>query len=376
MRVLLVSPAAEDVLRFRLPLVRALLARGDDVHLRCEDGPPSRTLRMLGVTIHPTPTTARDGRLARPAALWRDTAHLREVARDLQPDAAILHTHRLVAFGAPALRRAGVPRVVGVITGLGRGRAATDGLLGRVRRFAFDAAVRRGARACDVVAVLNADDAAEARRRRWADGDRLVVLPGEGVDATRFAPIPRDLPRPGAARFLFVGRLLASKGLPTLVQAAARLRQTHPDAIVRVIGGPDPGHPDALAPSDLARWRLSSGARFEGPVEDVREALADADVFVLPSVAEGLSMAAMEAMATGLPVITTDAPGGRDLLEDGVQGLLVPVGDAEALHDALAALADDPDTLARMGRAARARVEQRLASDVVVPQVLSLLDGP
>lgn len=174
-----------------------------------------------------------------------------------------------------------------------------------------------------------------------------------GVD-----PALYDRPRRPAAgerRLLFVGRLARVKGLAVLFEAFAALRATRPDLVLELIGdGPDRAWLEARA----AARGLSGAVRFLGyrPPEAVAEALAGADVFVLPSFAEGVPVVLMEAMASRTPVVATRVGGVQELVEDGVSGLTVPPGDPAALEAALARLLDDPDLRARMGEAGRATV--------------------
>ena len=182
-----------------------------------------------------------------------------------------------------------------------------------------------------------------------------VVL--RGVDLEVFVP-PAELrsdSRTGA-KILFVGRLLHGKGLPLLFDAIAELRRRDLDVQATVVG-------DGPARADLEgaarRLGLAKQIRFVGAVgqDDIRELYAGADVFCLPSFAEGIPVVAIEAMALELPVVTTRIMGIPELVEDGAQGLLVSPGRADQLVDALERLVRSPEERRRLGRAARAKVE-------------------
>ena len=183
------------------------------------------------------------------------------------------------------------------------------------------------------------------------DWPRLHVIHC-GVDPDRYAA-KRDTG--GGARLLFVGRMAAVKGVPLLLEAVAALAADHPDLHLTLIGdGPDRTALEARA-TGLGIADRCTFAGYRGQAE-VAEALKSADIFVLPSFAEGVPVVLMEAMAAGLPVIATRIAGIPELVEDGIHGRLVPPGDTDALRAAIAEVLADPETRKRMGDAGRATV--------------------
>ena len=158
-------------------------------------------------------------------------------------------------------------------------------------------------------------------------------------------------------RLLWVGRLAASKGLPILMQSLASLQQSYPDLVLTLIGD----GPDRSALEDQAeRLGVRPRIRFLGyrSQAEVRQELKGADIFVLPSFAEGVPVVLMEAMASGVPVVATRVAGVGELVEDGVSGYLVPPGDPTPLAESVAKLIEDPTLRSRFGAAGRARVEK------------------
>lgn len=212
------------------------------------------------------------------------------------------------------------------------------------------------ARAAFVVAVSSYGRAQLCRWAATADWDRIRVVPC-GI-------VPTDWPEPapapeGGPHLVAVGRLASQKGLPLLVEALALAAARHPGLRLVLVGdGPMRGAlTEALAARGiadrvtLAGWRDGAG---------VRAALAGAQALILPSFAEGLPVVAMEAMAAGRPVLGTAVAGLPELVEPGVNGWLVPAGDAAALAEGIDRIAGlTPHALAAMGRAARARVMER-----------------
>ena len=187
--------------------------------------------------------------------------------------------------------------------------------------------------------------------RLW---DKFSVCP-LGVDSHRYAPRPRSAVT-GPFNLLCVGRLTPAKGQGVLIEAAARLRDWGRDFRVVLVGaGPD----EAELKASVRALGLESQVEFTGPLnqEEVQARYAQADAFVLPSFAEGIPVVLMEAMASGVPCVTTRITGIPELIRDGVDGLLVTPSDALELADTVTHLMDDPDLCRELGEAGRRRVE-------------------
>jgi glycosyltransferase involved in cell wall biosynthesis len=178
-----------------------------------------------------------------------------------------------------------------------------------------------------------------------------------GVDLDVYAPPLERSGRAGAAEVLFVGRLLHGKGLSLLFEAIATLRRRGLDVVATVVGD---GPARADAERDVAAFGLSDHVRFVGSTgqDELRAHYARADIFCLPSFAEGIPVVAMEAMAMQLPVVTTHIMGIPELVTDGTEGLLVPPGRVDPLTEALERLVRSPEERRGMGRAARRKVER------------------
>ncbi len=184
----------------------------------------------------------------------------------------------------------------------------------------------------------------------------LHDIPGSGVDTARFSatPVPQ-----GPVRFLFVGRLLRSKGLALLAEAAKLLKTQGLEFELDILG-PTDSNPDAIEPEQLDAWQSEGLLRYRGATNDVVPFLQASSVLVLPtSLREGIPRSILEAMSCGRAVITTDAPGCGETIEHGVSGFVVPRGDAQALAAAMKSVIETPAQAAKMGAAARALVCSR-----------------
>ncbi|MDQ2878026.1 MAG: glycosyltransferase family 4 protein, partial [Pseudomonadota bacterium] len=307
----------------------------------------ANSLRKLGAT--PRSVNLSNASL-NPLATARTTRRLLRHFRELKPHTVLSYTIKPVTLGAVAARQADVPNVVALITGLGYAFTGGGGLKRRVARVAASILYRRALRVCDHIIFQNPDDEADFRR--------LGLLPravapslvnGSGVDLGVFAPVPLD----DAPRFLMIARLLGDKGVREYGAAAARLKQLYPQARFALAGYLDPS-PDSITQDELDAM-VAGGIDFLGKLEDVRPAIAACNVYVLPSYREGTPRSVLEAMAMGRAIITTDAPGCRQAVADGVNGRLVRPRDATALTTAMEDFIENPAMIASMGAASRER---------------------
>ncbi len=219
------------------------------------------------------------------------------------------------------------------------------------------------------VILQNDDDAAALLAHRIVTPERLVMVRGAGVDLDRFRPMPEP---DGVPVFLVVSRMLADKGIREMVLAARLLRRRKVPCRVVLVGDPDADNSSALSRDQMAAWAAEGAVEWLGRRSDVAELLAGSHVAVLPSYREGLPKSLLEAAAAGRPIITTDVPGCRAVVTDGVEGLLVPPRDWCALARAMERLALDGDLRRRMGRAARRRAEAEFGDKVVTAQTMEL----
>jgi glycosyltransferase involved in cell wall biosynthesis/ribosomal protein S18 acetylase RimI-like enzyme len=289
----------------------------------------------------------------------RAAAQLWRVLRRLKPD--VLHTHNPKPgfYGRILGRASGVPIVVNTVHGLYA--TAESSLRDRLTVYAMEWLASRFS---DAELVQNPEDVEVLRRLHITPSGKIRLL-GNGVDLVRFNPEHASAARSSARAELgvgpkqivvgFVGRLVAEKGIPELIEAARRLPT---DYTVMVVGPLDRDKEDALD-DDTIELAERAGVRILGMRPDVDRLYGSFDVFVLPSHREGFPRAAMEAAASGLPVIATDIRGCRQVVEDGVTGRLVRVGDVDGLVAAIEEIGSDHALRSAMGAAsvAKARVE-------------------
>jgi glycosyltransferase involved in cell wall biosynthesis len=209
------------------------------------------------------------------------------------------------------------------------------------------------------------------QRARVVDPATIRLIPGSGVDCRRFAP---DGARQRGARFrvLLPARLLWDKGVAEYVEAARRLHAEQRAIDFLLAGDPDPGNPAAVPEAQIRGWVEEGLLQWLGHVDDMPALFASVDAVVLPSYREGLPKGLIEAGASGLPLVTTDVPGCREVVTDGVDGLLVQVRDAATLAAAIARLHDDAALCERLGRAARKKALAEFDERIVLGKTLAV----
>jgi glycosyltransferase involved in cell wall biosynthesis len=345
---------ADSLLNFRGSLLRELVGRGHTVVACAPSASPQvvQALAAMGVSYRDVPFR-RAG--LRPDQDTRAFRVLVALLREIRPDVILSYTIKPVIYGLLAARLAGVPGRFAMITGLGYafvGRSARARLVGAVVRRLY----RLSLRGADRVFFQNPDDRALFEEfGLLREADQAVIINGSGVELDAFRPAP--LP-PGPPSFLLIGRLLRDKGVGEYVEAARLLLARYPDVVFRLAGWVDE-NPSSISERELGEWRAEGVVEFLGRLDDVRPAIAASCAYVLPSYREGTPRTVLEAMAMGRPVVTTDAPGCRETVQDGVNGFLVPVRDAKALAAAMERLIVEPGLMEAMGRESRRIAEER-----------------
>ncbi len=354
-RVAFVASYAPSLVLFRGALIREIAARGHHVLCAAPDLDDGMRERLTGFGAE-----ARDVPLQRtglnPAADRQTVKALAALFRDWRPDIVMGYTPKPAIYASMAARQAEVGRIVPMITGLGYAFLPGGGLKRRLIRQASKALYRRALAGCQGVIFHNRDDARVLREAGCLpDGLPVFVVSGSGVDLQAFTEQPLP-PISGGLTFLMIARLVRYKGVAEYCAAARELKRRSPTARWLLVGPEETG-PAGFRVADLEGY--GDAVDHVGPVDDVRPHLGRCHVYVLPSYGEGMPRTVLEALATGRPVISTDTRGCRETVRDGVNGRLVPVGDASALGDAMQEFLKRPDRIPGMARESRRLAEER-----------------
>lgn len=365
MKICLVSRCAWTLFNFRAGLARDLQRSGCEVICGGAGGDGyEERLADLGVRFVPLPVAKNS---LNPLADLGLLAALLRWYRSERPDVVHHFTIKPVIYGSLAARMAGVPTIVNTITGLGH--VFMEPRRTWLRRI-VELQYRLALGGAQHTFFYNREDRDLFIERRLVRMPRTSILPGSGVDCRRFSPLESDADADGGpVTFLFVGRLLREKGVHEFVEAARTVRARHPAARFLLLGARDERNPTVVSQATVDGWHAAGDVVWIGERADVRPVMATADVVVLPSYREGLPRAILEASAMGKPVITTDAVGCREAVEDGVTGLMVPVKDAQALARAMIRLLEGPADRRRMGLAGRRKAEREFEEGAVIAAI-------
>lgn len=355
MKIAVISNGAQSLLNFRGPLLAEMVRRGHEVIAFAPDhDDASRTaLGELGAT-------AIDYRMSRARANpLRELGVILELRRLLarhRPALCFSYFIKPVIYGTLAAWLARVPRRHAMIEGLGF--AFTEGGGQNTRRRllqgVISSLIRVAGKRLDGMVFLNPDDLGEFVHRMLIAEDKTALLGAIGIDLADWPQTPFP---PGPVTFLLAARLLHDKGIREYVAAARLLRTQNPESRFLLLGGLD-DNPAAISRNEVEGWVAEGLIEWPGHVA-IRPWLAQSHVYVLPSYREGVPRSTQEAMAFGRPVITTDAPGCRETVVEGVNGYLVPPRDPVALADAMRRFLEAPDLIRAHGRESRRLAEVR-----------------
>ncbi|MCX7155361.1 MAG: glycosyltransferase family 4 protein [Rhodocyclales bacterium] len=360
---------------FRLALAKHLREQGAEVVMVSPSGPYGKRLEAEGFRWIAVPMARRSLNPLRELwLLWR----LIRVYQTEKPDIAHHFTIKCVVYGGLAARLVGVRGIVGAVAGMGFVFASKK-TLARVLRPLVRVLMRiaLGGRKCRLI-LQNSDDRDALISGGIANPNHVRLIPGSGVNTTRFAPSTKVKEANRTRKVLLAARLLWEKGIAEYVEAAKQIKRDGLKVELLLAGEPDDGNPNSVKAEQVAAWRDERIITPLGHIDDMADLLREIDVMVLPSFyREGVPRSLIEAAAAGLPIITTDTPGCRDVVEDGVNGYLVPVRDSNALADALRKVLEAPALAARMGAAGRVKAltefDERLVFDRTVDVYRELL---
>ena len=282
----------------------------------------------------------------------------------LKPDVSHHFTIKASIYGSLAARIAGVPFSINAITGLGSVLAGgrwtfLRPLVKTLMRIALN-------RTNMQLIAQNPEDFEALRSLLTPPRSGLVLIRGSGVDTQLFNDKSQRTEIRQIVTFLFVGRLISGKGIREFHAAAKSLKAQLPNTRMLVAGARDPGNPGSLTDDEISQWQAEGDLEFLGHADDMVSVYDQADVVVLPTTyGEGVPRALIEAAASGLPLIATDTPGCREIIEHDVNGILVPARDVRALAESMLRLASSAELRRAMGAAGRAKVRREFDEQVV-----------
>jgi len=365
----IISTQAFSIVNFRGSLIKQLIA--DNVRVFALASDYDETTRQGVISLGATPidiTMARAG--INPAkdliSLWQ----LFVVISKLKPDVTLSYFIKPVIFGSIAAWLAGVPRRVVMIEGLGYSFTKNSAFRRRALRWLVSKLYRISLKVVDVAIFLNQDDVCEFLADRLVVPKKIINLGGIGVNL-RYWTATQSVSDP--ITFMLAARLLREKGVIEYIEAARIVKKRFPSTRFLLLGSTDV-NPSSLSHNQLETWVNESLIEWPGHVS-VKPWLEQTSVYVLPSYREGLPRSTQEAMAMSRPIITTDVPGCRETVVDGLNGFLVPARDSVALAEAMIKFVQQPELIDRMGKESRLLAAKRYdekKKNITLQEILGL----
>jgi glycosyltransferase involved in cell wall biosynthesis len=373
-RLLIVTVDAPFFVTHHLPLAEAARKEGFIVHIAApvhkgslrDDETAVRRIEGAGFEFHAIPLKRSN---ISPLAELSLIVALRDLMNRIAPGLVHCIGMKPILYAGSLARIRGLPAVLAVI-GLGSTFLRNDAMVAVQRRIIISAFAFASGHSRCCVTVENMDDREMFMRPKAIDPERTFLVPGVGADLALFHPrSPGDDEPEGPPTVMFASRLIAAKGVREFVAAARRIKRAGVPARFVLLGGRDTENPTCIAQTELEEWQKEQIVEWWGYSADMPCMLRRADIFCLPTYyREGVPKVLIEAAATGLPIVTTDIPGCRDVVKHGQNGLLIPPHDIDRLEAALLQLIADTE----LRRAAGARSREVAVTDFSLQKYLAM----
>lgn len=363
MKFLICANYLPHVLNFRGKLLENIAELGYEVHVLAPDlethTEDYNTLLSLGYFVHSIPIQ-RTG--TNPIVDIKTLLAIYRLLNKIKPDYMLSYTIKPIIYGTLAAWLAKIPKRFILLSGLGYTFQEVEesekrSVFQKLVHGLYQQALARSTK----VFFQNPDDLNLFKKLHLLKSSTpAVVVNGSGVDVADFDVLPFPLDDLGGIKpsFLLIARLLKDKGIIEYVEAAKIIKKQYPAAEFHLVGWIDE-NPAAIDQAQLDNWINNDVVNYWGKLDDVRPAIAASSIYVLPSYREGTSRSVLEAMAMGRPIITTDAPGCRETVEEGVNGYLVPIKSVKQLVAAMEQLILNPELITVMGEASRKITEDK-----------------
>ena len=347
MRVLLLSSHTPSLFWFRVDMMKEMKAEGYEVYAsgQMPETEWAERFEEIGVTYRQI-KVSRNG--LNPIGDLATLKDIKRLLKEIRPDKIFVFQAKTVAYGCMAAASLGITEVYTLIAGLGSVYLG-HGLKNRVVKFVMSALYKQAFRKSKQVFFQNNDDKQTMLDEGLLKEDKIVMIHGSGVNVEKFTPAEL----PDVPTFLYIGRLIRDKGVGEYLEACKIIKAEYGDKVRCLLVGPYDSNPSALKPEELQPLVDSGIIEYFGEQRDVRPYISQCSIYVLPSYHEGTPKTVLESMAMGRAIITTDAPGCKETVVDGVNGYLTRVKDAEDVALKMKTLIEHPETVAIMGRKSR-----------------------
>lgn len=374
MKIIIIGTVASSFYGFRADLIKALLKKEHTVYAFTSDYSAEDIDKIKSLGAIPITYKLNRGGL-NPLNDLKSTYLLSKKIKELSPDLVFSYFSKPVIFGTIAAKLAGVPKIIGMIEGLGHtftdqpdGISKKTKLIRKIQVSLYKVALPQ----LDKLIFLNPDDPKDLLDTYSIKIKSSEVLGGIGLN---LADYPYSSNYPKDPTFIFIARLIAEKGIHDYIAAAKIVKKSHPEAKFIVLGATDKGGLAALKNSELQALIQERIVEHQGHVDNVSEWIANSSVFVLPSYyREGVPRSTQEAMAIGRAVITTDVPGCRETVIDGVNGFLVEKWNPHAIAEKMVFFIENPKQVEIMGLESCKIAKEKFDAKKVNQRLLAIMN--
>ncbi|SUU07371.1 glycosyltransferase family 4 protein [Acinetobacter haemolyticus] len=373
MKVIMVGTVASSFYGFRADLICTLLKKGHQVYAFTSEYTAEDLIKIEKLGATPITYTLNRGGL-NPLADIVATYRLSKKIKEINPDLVFSYFSKPVIFGTLAAKLAQVPRVIGMLEGLGytfteqpEGLSKKTQLIKKIQVFLYKIALPQ----LDQLIFLNPDDPKDLLGKYTINVKNVEVLGGIGLNLDQYK---YSINYSNNISFIFIARLLAEKGIHDFIKAAKIVKAQYPDTKFTVLGAIDKLALGSLKEEELEGLVKTNIIEYPGYVNNVADWIKKANVFVLPSYyREGVPRSTQEAMAIGRAIITTDVPGCRETVEDGVNGFLVPKWNPEALAEKMIYFIEHPEQTQVMGAESYKIAVEKFDAEKVNQRLVNIL---
>lgn len=373
-KLIMIGTTAACFYGFRAELIKSLNTKNIKIYAFTTDNDACELKKISNLGATPISYQLNRGGL-NPLADILATYKLAQQINKIQPDFVFSYFSKPVIFGTLAAKIAKVPRIIGMLEGLGytftdqpNGLNLKTKLIKTIQVFLYKIALPR----LDKLILLNHDDKTDLLINHNITVRETYILGGIGLDLAQYKYFPASKTLP--INFLFIGRLLKEKGIYDFITAAQIVKKRFPQTTFTVLGGIDEANLGALTQDELTKYIDKNIIDYPGHVENIAEWIKQSHVFVLPSYREGIPRSTQEAMAIGRPIITTDVPGCRNTVVDGVNGFLVPKWDPQALAEKMIYFIEYPEKIRTMGDRSHKIAIEKFDAEKVNQRLLEILE--